>query len=288
MVFQNSAVVMQKHGWGWTLGIGAVKAGSTSIYHYLGEHPDVYVSPVKETNFFAYEGQTAPRFRIQTWSDYAAQFARVGGERAVGEFSPIYMEHPRAAQRIADALPAVKLIASLRSPVDRAYSGWVGSIRQGIEREPAELAIRPGSRYIERGRYGVLLRPYFELFERERIKLLLFEDLAANPARAMSEIYEFLGVDPSFVPDVSRRHNAASVPKYPRLNYAWQALRRMQPRGFCAPEAIIRWNRRLMESTYTAPPPIDAGLRARLLELYRDEIGRVEDLLGRDLEAWRR
>jgi len=269
------------------IGIGAVKAGSTSIYHYLGEHPDIYVSPVKETNFFAYEGQRLPRFRIRTWAAYAVQFAQVAGERAVGEFSPIYMEHPRAARRIADALPGVKLIASLRSPADRAYSGWIGSVRQALESKPAEVAICLGSRYIERGFYSRMLQPYLDLFPRDRIKVVVFEDLAADAAGTMSEIYEFLEVDPSFVPDVTTRHNAASLPKYPRLNRAWQALRRAQPEWFRAPEFVIQANQRLMESTYTKPPPMDPNLRGRLLEAYHDEIGRVEELLGRDLSIWR-
>jgi len=270
------------------IGIGAVKSGSTSIYHYLGEHPDVYVSPVKETNFFAFEGQKASRYRVRTWAAYTAQFTPSDSQRAVGEFSPIYMERPCAAHRIADALPDVKLIASLRSPVDRAYSDWINLVRHGTERESAEIAIRPGSRYFDRGCYSKLLQPYLELFARERIKILMFEALAADPARSMSELYKFLDVDPDFVPDVTTRHNAARFPRYLRLNRMWQALRRAQPEWFRAPEAVIRWNRRLMENTYTAPSPMDPELRATLLDLYRDEVGCMEELLGCDLEMWRR
>ena len=270
------------------IGIGAVKAGTTSIHRYLGEHPEVHVSEIKETNFFAYEGQRRPWYRVRSWSAFMAQFAPGKGMKAVGEFSPIYMENPRSAQRIADALPAVKIVASLRSPVDRAYSGWVGSIRSGIESEPAESALRPGSRYIRRGFYSKMLEPYFERFGRERIELILFEDLAADPARAMSSLYEFLGVDSGFVPDIKQRYNAGSFPRYPRLNRAWQALRRRQPLWFRAPDVVIRWNRYMMERTYSAPPPIDPKLREALLDLYREEVARMEEILERDLEIWRR
>ena len=270
------------------LGIAAVKAGSTSIYRYLGEHPEIYVSPVKETNFFAYEGQRERRFRIRSWREYEAQFVGVAGEAAVGEFSPQYVNYPRAAARIAEALPDVRLLASLRSPADRAYSCWLGSVKNGLESEAAETAIRPGSLYVERGFYRQKLEPFLALFPQERIRIVLFEDLARDAATVMAGIYEFLGVDARFVPDVSRRHNEGRVPRSRRINHAWHALRRLQPRTFQAPRFLVRWNARLLESASTPAPPPDPTLRARLLELYRDEVDRMEELLGRDLDAWRR
>jgi hypothetical protein len=270
------------------LGIAAVKAGSTSIYHYLGEHPDVFVSPMKETNYFAYEGQRNRRFRVRSWSAYRAQFAAAAGETAVGEFSPQYVNYPGAAARIAAALPDVRLIASLRSPADRAYSCWVGSFQGGLETEPAAVAIRPGSVYFERGFYRERLEPYFELFPRERIRIVLFEDLVRDAAAVMAGIYEFLGVDARFVPEVSRRHNAGRVPRNPRINRVWQAMRRLQPRNFQAPRTLVRWHRRLLDRASTPAPPPDPALRSRLLEVYRDEVDRMEALLGRDLDEWRR
>jgi hypothetical protein len=270
------------------VGIAAVKAGSTSIYHYLGEHPEVYVSPIKETNYFVFEGQREHRFRVRSWAEYCGQFAGATREPAVGEFSPLYVNHPGAAARIAAALPDVRLLASLRSPADRAYSDWIGVVRSGLESKPADEAIRPGSRYVEWGCYSRLLEPYFARFPRERIHIVLFEDLARDPAAVMAGIYRFLGVDSRFVPDVSRRHNESRIPRNRKLNRVWQTLRRLQPLSFRAPSSLIRWHQRLLERTYTAPPPVDPALRARLLEQYRDEVDRMEALLDRDLDAWRR
>jgi hypothetical protein len=270
------------------LGIAALKSGTTSVYRYLGEHPEIYVAPVKETNFFAYQGQRDRRFRVRSWRAYVAQFAGATGEQALGEFSPQYVNYPGTAERIAKALPEVRLLAVLRSPADRAYSNWAGTVRRGAEHRPAEEAIRPGSPYVERGFYRERLAPFLDRFPRERIRLDLFEDLVAAPAAVMAGIYAFLGVDPRFTPDVSRRHNPARVPRYPRLNRLWQALRGLQPPGLRAPAALVRWQERLLERTLVAPPPFDPGLRARLLALYRDEVDRMEELLGRELDVWRR
>lgn len=263
-----------------------MKAGTTSIHRYLGAHPQVFATERKELNYFGYEGQRERRFRVKSWGAYRAQFASAADEPAVGEFSPQYMNYPRAAERIAETLPGVRLIASLRSPADRAYSCWAGSVQNGLEREPAEVAIRPGSRYLERGFYSDRLRPFLERFPRERIKLVLFEELHRDPGATMRGIYEFLEVDPAFTPDLTIRHNEARYPRYPRLNRAWQELRRRMA-SVNPPAWAVRWNRSLLERTHDLPPPFDPELRGRLIALYSDEVGRMEELLERDLSLWR-
>jgi hypothetical protein len=274
------------------IGIGAAKCGTTSIHRYLGEHPEILVSKIKETNFFAYQGQTEARFRVRSWDAYRRQFAGARDERAIGEFSPLYMDSPeaarRAATRIAEALPGAKLLVSLRSPAERAYSRWVAARRSGIERRPADIAIQRGTRHVEPGFYRQRLQPYLELFPSEQIKIMIFEEFLEAPTAAMQEIYRFLDVDPTFEPSVEARHNRARVPRHPRLNYPWERLRRLQPRWFSAPAPLVRLNRALLERTYTEPPPLDPALRSRLLELYREEVAGMEDLLGRELTMWKR
>ena len=110
--------------------IGAAKAGTTALYWYLAEHPDVFMSPVKETFYFAYGVDAAGkllygdpavhRFPVKTLSAYEALFARANGALAIGEASPIYLECPQAAERIRAVIPDARLICSLRHPVDRA------------------------------------------------------------------------------------------------------------------------------------------------------------------------
>jgi len=270
------------------IGIGAVKCCTTSIHRYLGEHPQIFVSRIKETNFFAYEGQRDRLFCVRSWDAYRRMFAGATIEAAIGEFSPRYMNHPRAAARIAEALPDVKLVVSLRSPADRAYSAWAGRVCSGIELRPAEVALTAGNPYIEEGLYGDRLRPYLERFPRDRIKIVVFEDFAADPARTMAELYEFLSVDRGFVPDTSVRLGQISYPRYSRINLAWQTLRRLQPHWFEAPAPVVRWHHALLQRNRVDAPPYDPALRARLLDFYAREVGRMEELLARDLSMWRR
>lgn len=269
------------------IGIGAPKCGSTSIHHYLGEHPDVFVSNPKETHFFNHEVEARLLYRIKDQPAYLALFAVAGQEKALGEFSPTYLLNPRCARRIKEALPDVKLIVTLRSPTRRAYSAWVGAVRVGLESEPAEVAIRPGSRHLDEGFYSQLLQPYFELFDRERIKILVFEDLAAKPLETMSELYDFLEVDPSFKPNVSVHHNPASVPKYPQVNHAWQTIRRALRSWIRMPDSLIRLHEHLLEKTYSAAPKLDDQLRSTLQVHYQEEVERMEVILGRNLDVWR-
>lgn len=125
--------------------IGASKAGTTSLYDYLDQHPDIYMSPRKETNFFArvngdpgyYEPVDELRKRlrrpIKTLEAYQALFARVANEKAIGEASPWYLLEDQVPERIQDYIRQVKLIAILRNPVEQAYSLFQDYIRAGKE-----------------------------------------------------------------------------------------------------------------------------------------------------------
>src|SRR5215210_5286768 len=120
--------------------VGAAKAGTTALYWYLSEHPAVYMSPVKETFYFAYGVDEAGRllygdpevhrFPVKTLREYEALFAAAGDASAIGEASPIYLECPQSAGRIRELIPAARIVASLRQPVDRAYSDYIMYLRR--------------------------------------------------------------------------------------------------------------------------------------------------------------
>src|SRR3989344_7184694 len=98
--------------------IGATKAGTTSLHHYLGQHPDIFVAPTKETNFFAQESALCFTGRtVSLPEEYAAQFAAATTQKAIGESSPAYLAVPLAPERIARMLPHAKLIVILRNPI---------------------------------------------------------------------------------------------------------------------------------------------------------------------------
>jgi hypothetical protein len=288
--------------------IGAAKGGTTSLYQYLDQHPEIYMSPIKEPRFFAYEGG-APDFKgpgdrsgreaVTRLEDYRALFAGRAREKAAGEASPLYLYDEEAPARIARYLPDAKLIAILRDPAERAFSEYSMYVREGRERLSfrkacEECAARghagwgPGWQYVERGLYARQLRRYYERFRPEQIRVLFYEDLCRDPRALVRQVLEFLGVDPGFEPDTERRHNAARA--QPR------ALDRLVNR----PNALKSVARAVLPGRLRGPlrdrlkawacykPRLGARDRAMLVGRYRDDIRELQRMTGRDLSAWMR
>jgi hypothetical protein len=266
--------------------IGAAKSGTTSLYQYLRQHPDVFMSAVKETNWFAYEGQSDDRYVIRSRQAYERLFDGVTAQRAVGEASPQYLKSATAAERIAAELPGVRLVAVLRDPVDRAYSSYLHSLRDGNERRGAEQALQPGSRYVDQGLYHPQLSRYFERFERSRMKVILYDDLANDPAAVMRDLYAFLGIDEHFAVDVATRHNAAAVPRLMLFNW-------MLSKGITTFRRVFPWLPkdtgiavRIKRPFLRPPAPLPPAIRRRLVDYFGDDIARTGQLIGRDLSRW--
>ena len=205
--------------------IGTAKAGTTSIASYLAQHPEIYISPIKEPYFFSFEGEEvnfqgpgdrhAFRLCVNHLIDYQKLFENVSGEIAVGEASSTYLYIDKSAKRIRDYLPDVKIIAILRNPVDRAYSSYLHLIRDGHEKIiDFSLALKEESKrihnnwmplwhYKQYGFYYKQLKNYYNVLDPHQIKVFLYEDLTLNPHFLLKEIFEFLDVDSYFVPDTS-------------------------------------------------------------------------------------
>jgi hypothetical protein len=285
--------------------IGAQKAGTTSLYHYLKQHPQIYMSPVKEAHFFDYEGTERQAFRgpgpsshprkVDNVEDYRALFDGASGEKAIGEVSPLYLYIPEAPGRIRRRIPDAKLIAILRNPADRAYSAFLHTTRRGLEPltdfaqalGAEEGRIRdnwhPRYHYRQRGFYHTQLKRYFDVFERDRIGIYLYEDLIADPLGVLRSIFRFLEVDEAFVPDMSVKYNITGVPRnravralVKRLGSLTPALRRFLPFGLL----------QLVKGRLFAKPPLSSDVRRELIEGYRQDISMLQDLIRRDLSGW--
>jgi hypothetical protein len=288
--------------------IGAGRSGTTSLYEYVRRHPDVFMSEVKEPGYFAYmDGSLPTRGRHAEWVRRNAVITREGYEKlfmkadsstAVGEASPIYLVHPAAPDRIRQALPAVRLIAILRHPVDRAHAAWCGLLRDGDEPSPTiEEALSleetrlhdgwtPSIGLVRNGLYAQALSRYYERFPRERIRVYLHDDLLRDPRGLLSDLFTFLGVDPAFVPDVSQRYASTGMVRNPFLRSLWRntrtarrVLRPFLPRRWS--DAGFAWLTRDL-----VKPPLVPATRALLMERFRPDIVALQTLIGRDLSAW--
>lgn len=298
--------------WPNFLVIGAAKAGTTALYNHLRRHPDIYMSPVKEPAFFAHEGdpmdyrgpgdETLKSGRVATTvEEYRKHFEEVGDETAIGEASVVYLYSADAPPRIHHYIPDAKLVAILRDPVERAYSNYLDNRRHGlepitnfkeaIEKEKARAEAGWGWywRYVDIGFYGRQLERYLEWFDRDQIRMYLYEDYISDPRSLLSDLFDFLGVDDSLVPDLGRRYN---VSRFPRSQLFESLLTRPSSLKSAVKllasenlrERIVR--SRLFHLLRGKRPRIPLDAANQLLETYRDDILRLQDLMERDLSAW--
>ncbi len=200
--------------------IGAAKAGTTSLFAWLLEHPDVEGPAHKELNYFSYyhyRGTDWYRRHFPLERARAAFAAEHGRPFLTGEASPSYLLHERAPARMRDLLPGIKLIVQLRDPVDRAYSQFQMRRRDGEEPlesfaaaveiederlrdERARMLADPRYNslevacwsYLTRSRYAEQLERWFEHFPRAQFHFLTLEELAAEPQRALDGVTAFL------------------------------------------------------------------------------------------------
>jgi hypothetical protein len=251
--------------------IGSARSGTTSLYNYLVQHPDIAPALRKEVHFFDYNYQKGlPWYRGQFPALAYKYYAEAIRKRRLitGEASPYYMFHPYTPQRVAQLLPEVKLIALLRNPVERAFSHYCWEVDWGNERlsfedaiEQEEERIRVGAQklergmsfnhlhfsYISRGKYAEQLERWFAYFPREQCLLLKSEDMYHNPVEIYKQSLDFLHI--------------------PVRKVDSQATRFKQYNG---QKSLVR--KKMAPET-----------RERLIELFRPHNERLYNLLGKDL-----
>ena len=281
--------------------IGAMRTGSTSLYHYLLQHPDVFMSREKETDFFSLgdlaDGELpkkASANRCKNAEAYLQTFKGWSGERAIGEVSPSYLFHARAAIRMHEAAPQAKIVCCLRDPIDRAYSHYSLNRKLDIEpihnfREALELE---GERddwghryaYVGMGRYSEQLDRFYKFFQPEQIHVLFFEDFTRDAVAAVQSIFRFLAVDDAFEPDVSVPYNRSGVLKSPLLRRLgrMRRLRRLLLRNL-PPGPMSRLGRLVMRDL----PGVEPDVRAHLNDVFADDLRSLETRIDRDLSHWR-
>jgi hypothetical protein len=291
--------------------VGAAKAGTSALHAYLQQHPEIFMSPVKEPSFFALEGEPRPWFfrpdgtpvhvaTVHELAAYRALFRDAGGWKVVGDASTMHLLSEEAPRRLHHHAPRAKIAAVLRHPVDRAYSHYLYFRFRGheplesftdafwAEDERVARGLGPLWRYRSMGLYAEQLARYLALFPRDQVKVFLYEEWRGEPRRVVAELFRFLGVEDGFVPDMSVQHRMGGTPRSGALRRAMEretSLARRLGRAL-VPKPLrprVEW---LLDRWNAARPPLARDVRRELTAVYRADIMALQGLIGRDLSRW--
>ena len=294
--------------------IGAAKSGTVSLYHYLGQHPQIFMCPVNEPNFFALDGfDVDNHFKgpgdraavdshcVQDLAAYKALFEKARPGQRLGESSPLYLYSAHAAERIRYYVPHVRLIAVLRQPTSRAHANFrhyriagiepITRFEQALAAEEARRAQRWGPwpfwSYRDVGNYAEQLQRYYALFDRDQIMVCLYDELRDDAVALLQRMYAFIGVDSQFVPDTSVQHNVGSRP---RARFLHRLMTQSNPFKTtikrALPDRPRLWLREWLGRLNEERLALDPMLRRQLNRDYAPGMQRLQALIEQDLTPW--
>ena len=298
--------------------IGAMRAGSTTIYHYLSQHPDIFIPHIKEPDFFIAEqarhklaeGQKTSieiqnleyilnKGKYRTQTTYDSLYSNKEEFRYLADCSH-YLHHPATAQLIYQYNPDAKILISLRNPTDRIYSEYMLYSRRGDLSEDFSEFIRkmltkdgqhintiaPDSR-LEKGRYSILLRPWLQYFDKEQIKIIIFDELKSYFDEVCRDIYTWLGIDNTFKPEQIRAQRGGE-PKSKILVHFFKSSKFLPPVLKKQMSASLRWKiRDFIYSKTLTRQNMSQEMELLLKELYLPSICELEVLLNKNFSKWK-
>ncbi len=279
--------------------VGAPKAGTTSLYHYLDEHPEVFMSPLKETNYFSYEATIKQKLYykekgISNWNDYQILFENSSDKKAIGEASVSYLFYPEVPQLIKSKFPEAKIIIMLRNPVDRAFSHYQMDYKLGYVNDSLEKIIFNKNRnavenlfyqqFILLGKYFEQVKRYCDTFGAENVLVIFFDDFKNDTVREINRLCRFLGIDESVKLNLDKTHNPFATPRnfFFRFIYRFKSFRLLIKNSL--PQKLLAGIQQIILTNKKTPP---AGKTISYLrELYKPDIIQLEKLLNRNLSTW--
>lgn len=295
--------------------IGAQKSGTTTLLRQLGSHPDIFMSPARETKFFLYDhlySQGVSTYELEYFADW-------DGQKAIGEKTPEYLCDLNAPGRICETLGTqIRLVASFRSPAQRAYANyrhnfqhlWESvSFEEALELEAVRTSLGKYQQlrygYLWRGFYASQVERYLKLFHKSSFFFIVYEqDIVQKQADTLKALFGFLGVDPGYRPaaDISAGRAKNMLPTFiesdtsidiPGLKADAKAGDILFTREGIKPRIVRKPSSVLTELARAALDhlPVEMSL-PRDMELdinrrhFTEDIHKLEDLIGRDLELW--
>lgn len=274
--------------------VGAAKAGTTSLFYYLKNIPGIYMSPMKEPNFFSKSTHIDPVWRaIEDKDKYLHLFDKVIDEKIIGEASTSYLPDLNAPKLIHQSIPDSLIIISLRDPVERAFSHYLGrkrqgmvksSFLQGIKNELSnKLDFHKLNHGVRHGLYYESVKRYLDTFGDKQVKILIFEEFIEDEKKTLEDILKFLGINHSlndFKAEVyfSFAEARGSVSQFIfRSNFVKKIANNLLS------DSTRKFLRDKLLEKKQEKPKMDDEAREMLIKFYKDDVLKLQTLLGRKL-----
>jgi len=272
--------------------VGAPRSGTTSLYEYLKDTPEVFMSQIKEPNYFnpSVHDDLFLSKPIRNKKKYLDLFKNVKDKKVIGEASPTYLWDPKTPKLIHDVVPYARIIISLRDPIERAFSEYLFLRGLGSEKgtflETIKRSIQAenysSNRIIQNGLYFEQVKRYLDVYGSSQVKILIFEELVQDTWKLVKQVLDFLKIkhDPST--SVNEIHNAFTLPrgKIASSIVENKMLRKMGktllPRGGL-------FSLRKILTKKTAKPSITNEEIRILKEFYQNDVRKLEKLLNQKL-----
>ncbi|MFO7878454.1 MAG: sulfotransferase [Bacteroidales bacterium] len=291
--------------------IGAAKCGTTSLYYHLMRHPDIFFCDVvKEPYYFSTKYAKIPhqgkedeindekRKNLSTFDDYLELFKDAKDEKIIGEASTDYLYFYHVAKDIKAMNPDARIVISLRNPVDRAFSAYyhqVSKDRETLSFEKA-LEVEEGRiknnysfiwRYKDVGLYSKRVKHFLDVFGRDKVKIILFDDIKNDIISVIHDILDFLELDPNLKVNASEKHRSTGVYRFKKFNdlmFKKTFVRRIM-------QMLLTQNARnrlLLKLTNLnlKKPQMNQDTRKYLINYFKEDILETEKIIGRDLQDW--
>lgn len=296
--------------------VGAPKCGTTSMYYYLSQHPQVYMpEKVKEPHYFARDLHIPAMKKYRDNAKYLSLFDDANTENCIGEASVWYLFSRKAASEIYDFNPNAKIIIMLRNPVDMIYSlhsqlvfagdepkqsfeeAWASETRRklGYESVPNMYAPLEAVYYRDVARYYEQVKRYLDIFGKTQVYVIIFDDLRHSLDNIYHQVAEFLAIDPEFRPNFANRNSNKRV----KNRLVFDFLNRNKPTWFANKivpfvRCILPLNIRQVANTIVKSatlveeerPPLNTEMWANIQQVYNEDMKNLQQLINRDLSQW--
>ena len=290
--------------------VGAAKCGMSSLYYSLKQNPEVFMSNPKEPDFFFAQFSKIPTNGIgddgynivQNFDEYCRLFENSTGKKAIGEASHTNLYYYRKTiPLIKQYLGDTKIIIIIRNPVERAFAAYAEltlegreflSFEEALRQEPKRIAEgwRPTWYYQDLGFHTHQVKAYIDNFS--AVKVCLFDDLKRQPVAFIQELYSFLEVDDTFIPDMTTNYNISGVPKSKLFKSLFsrkpplQSIVSFLGKRIFTEDGWSSMREKLKGKLLDKSATIKPETKHYLENLYRHDIVKLQNLIGRDLTHW--